>query len=185
MVADPPRLSLVSGPSGSGKSRWAEHLAQLCGRGVIYLATGPLLPGDASWQERLERHRRRRPASWECREVGGGLAGALEELRGDQIGLVDSLGTWVSAHLEEEGKLWDRSCRDLLSALEACSAPLVVVCEETGWGVTPPTALGLLFRDRLGELQQRVLRRSDSAWLVLQGRAIDLLALSQPVPSDG
>jgi adenosylcobinamide kinase/adenosylcobinamide-phosphate guanylyltransferase len=58
----------------------------------------------------------------------------------------------------------------------------VVVCEETGWGVVPSTAAGSRFRDRLGSLQERLQQRSEAAWLVLQGRAIDLLALSQPVP---
>ena len=58
----------------------------------------------------------------------------------------------------------------------------VVVIEETGWGVVPPTRIGGRFRDRLGSLAQILDRQADSAWLVLQGRAVDLHALSQRVP---
>ncbi len=181
-VVEPPWLTLVSGPASSGKSRWAEHLAQVSGRTVIYLATGPLLPEDPSWQERLERHRQRRPAGWECREVGGALASALETLRADHLALVDSLGTWVAAHLESEEEDWQHTRGALFAAIEHCPASLVLVAEETGWGVVPPTAGGGLFRDRLGSLQQRLMGVSDSAWLVLQGRAIDLMAISQAVP---
>ncbi len=191
MAAEPPsavqrhpRLTLVSGPSRGGKSRWAEHLADASGLAVIYLATGPLLPDDDAWQERLRRHRLRRPASWGCREVGGELAAGLGRLEDGQLGLVDSLGTWVAAHLELEAPDWSRRGDELLASIGACPAPLVVVCEETGWGVVPPTPAGARFRDRLGTLQQTLLARSEAAWLVLQGRAIDLLALSQPVPRD-
>ena len=176
------RLTMVSGPASSGKSRWAEHLAMISGRPIIYLATGPLLPDDNAWQERLERHRRRRPASWSQQEVAGDLAQALRELAADQVALVDSLGTWVACLLELEGLLWQRQLEDLLAAIESCPASLVVVCEETGWGVVPSTASGGRFRDRLGMLQQQLMARSDRAWLVLQGRAIDLLPSSLPVP---
>lgn len=183
-VPGPPRLTLVSGPSRGGKSRWAEHVAGSSGLAVVYLATGPSLPDDEAWQERLRRHRRRRPPAWGCLEVGGELAAGLGRLQPGQLGLVDSLGTWVAAHLELEAPDWGLRCEELVGAIGACPAPLVVVCEETGWGVVPATAAGSRFRDRLGTMQQVLQACSDAAWLVLQGRAIDLLALSQPVPQD-
>ena len=66
--------------------------------------------------------------------------------------------------------------------LVAMGQTCVVVIEETGWGVVPPTRIGGCFRDRLGFLAQRLDREADAAWLVLQGRAVDLHALSQRVP---
>ena len=57
----------------------------------------------------------------------------------------------------------------------------VVVIEETGWGVVPPTAIGGLFRDRLGSLAQALEKHSQRSWLVVQGRALDLHALGIPV----
>jgi len=174
----------VSGPARSGKSRWAEHLALRSGLPVVYLATGPLLPHDAAWQRRLERHRRRRPSNWECCEVEGALAEALGGLPPHALGLVDSLGTWVAAHLELEEEGWSREREILLGAMACCKAPLVVVSEETGWGVVPATAAGGRFRDRLGRLQQQLTERCDRAWLVMHGRVIDLLAISQPLPAE-
>jgi adenosylcobinamide kinase/adenosylcobinamide-phosphate guanylyltransferase len=177
-----PGLVLVSGPAASGKSRWAEHLAQASGRLVVVLATGPDRPDDASWQRRLERHRQRRPASWRTVEVGGALATALQALSGEEVALVDSLGTWVAAHLESDAVLWEGALDSLLAALGACSAAVVLVCEETGWGVVPMTAVGGRFRDRLGELQQRLTPLCEASWLVLQGRAIPLSQLGVVVP---
>ena len=58
----------------------------------------------------------------------------------------------------------------------------VLVIEETGWGLVPPTAIGGLFRDRLGSLAERLNTLADDSWLVIQGRALNLHQLGQPVP---
>jgi adenosylcobinamide kinase/adenosylcobinamide-phosphate guanylyltransferase len=177
------RLILVSGPTCSGKSRWAEHLATLSGRTVVYLATGPLLADDADWQRRLERHRRRRPEHWCCHEVGDALAPALAALAPGDLALVDSLGTWVAAGLDHSSVAWQSRCNELLNTMEATLAELVVVSEEVGWGVVPATAQGHRFRERLGSLQSSLAQRSDQCWLVMQQQAINLSQLGQPVPS--
>lgn len=177
------QLELITGPARSGKSRWAEHRAHGSERPVHYLATGPQLPDDPQWQLRLDRHRRRRPASWTCHEVGAQLAPALAALPPGDLALVDSLGTWVSWGLELQEALWAERVEDLLASLAGRSAPVLLVSEQTGWGVVPPTAIGGRFRDRLGALEERLSGHCRHLWLVVAGRAIDLLALSQPVPS--
>lgn len=177
-------VTLICGPAGGGKSRWAEHLATLSGRQVVYLATGPLLPDDADWQRRLDRHRRRRPPHWICREVGGDLAAAVSPLSSGQIALIDSLGTWVAAWLDCGAAEWQQRCGELREALRGCTAPLLLVCEEVGWGVVPSTAEGGRFRTRLAELEQRLMADASAAWLVIAGRALDLQALSVPVPAE-
>ena len=176
-------LTLISGPAGGGKSRWAEELASRSGQQVVYLATGPLLPHDGDWQERLRRHRSRRPAHWRCREVEGALAEALGDLRNGEIALVDSLGTWVAAGLEHDRDRWSDECGALSASLSACAVPVVLVSEQTGWGVVPATAIGGLFRDRLGALEQQLVPLCDALWLVVAGRALDLRAHSVAVPA--
>ncbi|MFM1797772.1 MAG: hypothetical protein RLZZ117_50 [Cyanobacteriota bacterium] len=178
-----PGLILVSGPAASGKSRWAEHLAHSSGRQVVVLATGPDRPDDASWQRRLERHRQRRPPTWHTREVGGELSSAVRALDAECVALVDSLGTWVAAHLESDSVLWEEEMAKLKAALSATGAVVVLVSEETGWGVVPMTAVGGRFRDRLGDLQQHLAPLCETAWLVLQGRAVNLSQWSALVPA--
>jgi adenosylcobinamide kinase/adenosylcobinamide-phosphate guanylyltransferase len=115
--------------------------------------------------------------------VGGDLSAALLSLGDDQLALVDSLGTWVAAHLESEGPLWQERMATLVKTVRRTPYPVVLVSEETGWGVVPTTAVGGRFRDRLGELQQHLSPHCDAAWLVLQGRALDLAKLAQSVPA--
>lgn len=177
-----PELILICGPSGGGKSRWAEHIALRSGRNVVYLATGPQLPDDADWQRRLDRHRSRRPSHWQCREVGENLACSLADLRSDQIALVDSLGTWVAAWLNEPEPRWAELCRQLHQARSCCLASLLVVCEEVGWGVVPATPAGHRFRERLTSLEQQLQAEADDIWLVVAHRALELNRLGHPVP---
>lgn len=176
------RLTLVSGPASSGKSLWAETLAHRSGRPVRYLATGPQRPGDQDWQQRLERHRQRRPSHWSTHDVGLELVQGINTAPEHTLLLVDSLGTWVAAGLELEATSWCQQCDALLHALHSTTSPVIMVSEETGWGVVPSTVVGGRFRQRLGELMQHLMPACDSAWLVLHGRAIDLLACSEVVP---
>lgn len=182
MAVEPSRCTLVTGPASSGKSQWAEVLAQRSGRQVRYLATGPQLPDDAAWQDRLQRHRQRRPASWQSHDVGFALSEAISACQPGELALVDSLGTWVAAGLQLEASAWESACSELIGGLLHANAPVILVGEEVGWGVVPATRSGCLFRERLGALLQQTMACCDAAWLVLHGRAIDLHAISVAVP---
>ena len=182
----PGRLHLVLGPARSGKSRWAEHLAASSGLRVVYVATGPERPSDDAWQRRLADHRRRRPARWSTLELPDPqqLPTALRDLAGEHTALVDSLGSWVAASLGLSDQAWALLCRQLLQSTAKSRAHLIVVSEQTGWGVVPPTAIGGLFRDRLGSIERQLVARADDSWLVVAGRAIRISDLGQAVPAD-
>jgi adenosylcobinamide kinase/adenosylcobinamide-phosphate guanylyltransferase len=181
-------LILVSGPSRGGKSSWAEHLAGTWPGEVLYLATGPAPGQDHAWSTRVQAHQQRRPDHWQCQEVGGELIEHLQRLSAQRLEadspclLIDSLGTWLAWHLEDEEPRWLQRSEALLQALIAHRGPVLLVVEETGWGVVPATAIGGLFRDRLGALQQLLMTHCKDAWLVVAGRALNLLQLGTPVP---
>lgn len=94
-------LVLVSGPSRSGKSRWAEHLV----RGdpyVTYVATLPSRPDDVSWQERIDQHRRRRPEHWCLLEADQNLTSALSSIERKHSVLLDAVGgLWPPAWINQ------------------------------------------------------------------------------------
>lgn len=187
MAAESPApLQLVLGPARSGKSRWAEHLAASSGLEVVYVATGPSRPGDGAWQQRLQRHRERRPLGWQTIELPdpSALMAGLASLSDQQLALVDSLGSWVAGALDLDAPSWQSLCEQLLAGLDQLSCPLVLVSEQTGWGVVPPTAMGGLFRDRLGMIERLLVAQANTTWLVVAGRAVNLSALGHPVPAD-
>lgn len=185
MAADariaPGSLVLVSGPSRGGKSRWAECL--LTGDPqVTYVATAAGRPEDADWQERLNKHRQRRPEQWTVLEAQEDLALTLMSIDRGQSVLIDALGGYVAWNLDLEEPAWLRQSEALIQQLNQMNQTRVIVIEETGWGVVPATRIGCLFRDRLGELAQALQVHADASWLVLQGRAINLQTHSFAVP---
>ena len=175
------RLFLVSGPARSGKSRWAEHLLHHHPV-VTYVATAATRPDDCDWQMRLEAHRKRRPDHWSVAESGAELVNVIDNLASGQSVLIDALGGFVAHHLDSSASDWDLLCERLIASIRSSHCTFVLVIEETGWGVVPPTRIGGLFRDRLGSLAQALDHVADGAWLVLQGRALDLHALGHEVP---
>jgi adenosylcobinamide kinase/adenosylcobinamide-phosphate guanylyltransferase len=180
-------ITFVTGPVRSGKSAFALELARESDRNPVYVATYAA-GNDAEMAERVARHRADRGPmrTIETSETSGPtlaatLAGAA---RGDVL-IVDSLGTWLAAHLIDLETLagddpvaaareLERRAGTLLPALDALSADAIVVSEETGWGVVPPSALGRLFRDQLGRTAAAVAGRSGRAYLVVAGYAVDL-----------
>ncbi|TCT19711.1 bifunctional adenosylcobinamide kinase/adenosylcobinamide-phosphate guanylyltransferase [Thiobaca trueperi] len=177
-----PTAILVAGPARSGKSEWAERLAYESGRPVVYVATAREDPHDADWSARIEAHRLRRPAQWSTLCAPTELETALIEHGGaDRCLLVDSLGTWVANLIELDDRSWRERAGRLLEVVDACPALLILVAEETGWGVIPAYPVGRTFRDRLGDLIRRLGPRCGSSYLVTGGYALDLAQIGVPV----
>lgn len=174
-------LGLVTGPARSGKSEWAEQLAVQSQRSVIYLATAALHPQDGEWQARLARHRQRRPPDWQLWEVPLALPAAIATAPAHHCLLVDSLGTWLANLLDQEESTWQQTLEDLLDSLQQTPNPVILVTEETGWGVVPAYPMGRLFRDRLGQLTRQVGAIADAVYLVVAGYAVDLQQVGTPL----
>ncbi|MCW2747898.1 MAG: bifunctional adenosylcobinamide kinase/adenosylcobinamide-phosphate guanylyltransferase [Nocardioidaceae bacterium] len=173
---------LVTGGVRSGKSFHAETL--LLGEPrVTYVAPGPAADdvADPEWAHRVGIHQARRPNHWSTVETTD-LAGAIAAAEGAV--LIDCLGTWLSALLDEFD-VWDAVREEweplvmervsaTVDAWSASTATLVAVTNEVGMGIVPEHRSGRIFRDLLGTVNQRVAAASDEVLLVVAGRTISL-----------
>ena len=171
---------LVTGGVRSGKSRHAEGLLDGVPE-VTYVAPGrPADGSDPDWDARVALHRSRRPADWRTVETAD-LAAAVAGAPGPV--LVDCLGTWLTAVLDD-GWLWEASSAEAQAAVSsrldglcaalADAASVVLVTNEVGLGVVPSHRSGMLFRDLLGGVNQRVAGACDEVHLVIAGRVLRL-----------
>lgn len=177
------KLILVTGPTRSGKSEWAEQLAMQSGRSVMYIATAQRDETDLEWQARLLKHQQRRPATWKTCEVPIELAATVRSAAATDCLLIDALGTWLANLLDQDDITWQAQVTDLLTQLERSPAVLIVVAEETGWGVVPAYPMGRLFRDRLGDLTRQIGAMADAVYLVTGGYALNLCQLGEKIPA--
>ena len=175
----PGKKILVTGPSKSGKSRWAESLIS-SSESITYIATGIYDCKDKDWLEKIRIHKLRRPKTWNLVESSKDLCSYIQKLNGNLI--IDSLGGFVSVHLNKTEVEWREISFELIEAVKNSRSLIVIVIEQTGWSIVPATRLGILFSDRLGELSQHLDLISDESWLVLQNRAINITEVSERVP---
>lgn len=167
---------LVLGGVRSGKSHYAQQLAEQSGR-VTFVATAERRD-DEEMHRKIERHRAERPAHWITVEEPLALGQTLRSLGYDcDTMLIDCL-TLFSANLLE-------SCGDdipsaqvqideLCAALKAAPCNVILVSNEVGSGVVPAYALGRRFRDLVGEINQRVAAVADTVLLMVAGLPLPL-----------
>ncbi|CAB4950624.1 unannotated protein [freshwater metagenome] len=172
---------LVTGGVRSGKSTHAEAL--IGDEPATYVAAGPTpdAEADPDWTARVAAHKARRSAAWdtvETQDLADALAGAGHPV------LIDCLGTWLTAVIDDVGAWEDESDRvhdlvlartdELTVALRGCEHDVVLVTNEVGLGVVPEHRSGRLFRDLLGTVNQRVAAACDEVHLVVAGRVLRL-----------
>jgi adenosyl cobinamide kinase/adenosyl cobinamide phosphate guanylyltransferase len=193
-AADPPHLTLLLGGVRSGKSARAVALARETpndGR-VLFVATAQGLDDDMA--RRIAAHRAERPAGWDTLEspidLPSELARALANAHAARVPYatvaIDCLTLWVSNLLlslddpdEAEAAIAGHvtrllAVRDTARRMVAGSPRWIVVSNEVGLGVVPPTPLGRRYRDALGRANRMVAAAADEVTLMVAGLELPL-----------
>lgn len=166
MTGSLPALSLVIGGARSGKSTFAEGLVTATPCARRYIATAEAW--DDEMRDRIARHREDRGADWLTVEAPLDLAAALAKAEPGEVVLVDCATLWLTNHMLADHDL-NAKIGELLTALASCAAPVVIVSNETGWGIVPENALARRFRDEQGRLNQRLAAQAGLVVTVIAG----------------
>lgn len=181
-------LILLLGGVRAGKSAKALRLAAEHEKsdGVLFVATAQAF--DDEMAHRIAAHQRERPDHWQTLEAAIDVAEQLEAWldRGGRVGavVIDCLTLWVSNLLLAAGEGQDaealvaRHVNALLEVLGRANATgafrCIIVSNEVGLGVVPPTPLGRAYRDALGRANQLVAAAADDVRLMVAGLELPL-----------
>jgi len=177
MEAIAARSVLVIGGARSGKSAYAQALAEAAAPERLYLATAEA--SDDEMAERVARHRNARGAGWVTREEPLDLVAALiAEARPERIVVVDCLTLWLS-NLMSSSRDAEAEAGRLAAAVGRLEGPAILVSNEVGLGLVPETRLGRDFRDAQGRLNAEVARAADAVVFLAAG----LPTLIKPAPT--
>lgn len=148
--------TLILGGARSGKSRYAETLAQQSGREVIYIATATAQ--DAEMQSRIAHHQASRPAHWQTIEEPLALATCLQQHAApERLLLVDCLTLWLTNLLcAEDASRLQQETTQLLQRLPELPGDIIFVSNEVGLGIIPLGELTRRYVDEAGRLHQQL-----------------------------
>lgn len=178
------RLILVTGGARSGKSDFAQKLAEKLsetGDDIAFVATAEALDDDMA--RRIAAHRQARPAAWRTIESPQRLGEALRAVASARAIVVDCLTLLVSNVLmslgdgpsaEDAAKAVDEELRLLLDAVKIIAGTVIVVTNEVGLGIVPDNRLARLFRDLLGRANAALAREADVVYLMVAGLPLEI-----------
>ena len=175
------KIILVTGGSRSGKSAFAQRLAEALPGPRVFVATCPVI--DPEMNERIRRHQEVRSLrDWQTFEEPLELAAALERAKDHSVVLVDCLTLWVNNVMYAAGQqeatvseteIADR-CQPILQAAREQGGTVVFVTNEVGMGLVPETPLGRRFRDLAGRVNQIIAAACDEVFLVVCGQPLKI-----------
>jgi adenosylcobinamide kinase / adenosylcobinamide-phosphate guanylyltransferase len=173
------KLTFILGGARSGKSTYAERLAKELGGRVLYVATAQAF--DDEMRKRIARHREERPPQWQTLEAPLLTGEALRETLPHEpfdVVLIDCITLLAANALlalpdestqEEATRAILIEIDSLIGVYQESTASWIVVSNEVGMGVVPPTRLGRFYRDALGRANQQFAAAADEVILMVAG----------------
>jgi adenosylcobinamide kinase/adenosylcobinamide-phosphate guanylyltransferase len=183
------KTTLITGGARSGKSRYAQEQALKAGGSVLFVATAEA--GDEDMRQRIERHKKSRPAAWKTLEAQTGIGQQIaRNLGGARTVVIDCITLLVNNIFQEHGAVSDEAIdADLLEkavteeieelikgidGLDGLDACCIIVTNEVGLGLVPANRLGRLYRDLLGRANHLLAERADEVIMMVAGLPVKI-----------
>jgi adenosylcobinamide kinase / adenosylcobinamide-phosphate guanylyltransferase len=177
MAENSNHITLILGGARSGKSSYAQSLAEGMGKSVTFLATAQAL--DAEMSARIQKHRLERPARWETLEIQFDIASHIQQIKSDVV-ILDCITLLISNLLMQYVKddLIDeapfmtavqKEINELINVIREHGQDWLIVSNEVGLGLVPPYQMGRVYRDAIGWANQRLAREADKVIFMIAG----------------
>lgn len=174
---DTSKITLILGGARSGKSSYAQRLAEETGKSVTFIATAQAL--DEEMSARIQKHRAERPADWDTLEMPLEVAIQIQTIKSDVV-ILDCITLLVSNLLMQFVKddivdeapfqlAVQREVEELIVSIRAQKQDWIIISNEVGLGLVPPYQMGRVYRDWLGWANQRLAREADKVILMVAG----------------
>ena len=177
---------LIIGGARSGKSRFAQELAQKSGEPVLFVATG--VAGDEEMKHRIEEHRKARPATWRTLEVTTHVGSQIsQKIGGAKVVIVDCITLLVNNIFGQYSDQTDEKIdaplieqkviseiTELVECIDRLDATFIIVTNEVGLGLVPANKMGRAYRDMLGRANQLLAQHADEIYFMVAGLPVQM-----------
>jgi adenosylcobinamide kinase / adenosylcobinamide-phosphate guanylyltransferase len=174
-----PKLTFILGGVRSGKSSYAQKLAEESGKSVTFIATAQAL--DEEMSARIKKHQVDRPTEWTTLEIPQSIASYLREHAAQtDIYLLDCITLltnnifmqFVENDLVNEEKAkqaLENEIIELLTYIHEHEEEWIIISNEVGLGLVPPYQMGRVYRDLLGWINQSFANKADTVLFMVAG----------------
>lgn len=170
-------ITLILGGARSGKSSYAQHLAERSGQPATFIATAQAL--DEEMSMRIQKHRLERPDTWQTLEIPAGIASCLQQIKSNIV-ILDCITLlinnlmmqFVQNDLVEEAPFMlavQKEIDELIAGLREKEQNWLIISNEVGLGLVPAYQMGRVYRDAIGWANQTLAREADQVVFMMAG----------------
>ncbi len=162
-------ITLITGGQRSGKSSFAQKMAEENAANPIYLATSRIWDDD--FKKRIERHQADRGACWTTVEEDKQLS--KHDFNGKLV-LLDCVTLWLNNFFFDNNYDIDKTLDEAKTEFEALIAQdvrLIIVTNELGMGIHAENDISRKFADLQGWMNQHIATHADHVYLMISGIA--------------
>ncbi|CDZ16551.1 Bifunctional adenosylcobalamin biosynthesis protein CobP [Candidatus Johnevansia muelleri] len=161
-------LEFIIGGIRSGKSRYAEWLAQESNFEVYYIATCKSIDNDLKY--RIKNHRKRRPLFWNLIEEPIDIEKIIIKFDNKKkIFIIDCLTLWINNNLFYNPNTIKFKCIEIIKLLKYIKGRILIISTEIGEGIIPINKLSRKYIDIIGEFHQQITFLVDRVWSLCSG----------------
>lgn len=175
------KTTFITGGARSGKSRFAQQLAEKSSGSPVYLATAKVWDDD--FQKRIRRHQADRGQNWQTIEEQVYIS--KHNFEGKTV-VLDCVTLWLTNIFFENNSDIERSlefAKAEWSRFIQADFTLYVVSNELGMGIHPENEIARKFADLQGWMNQYIAQTTADVYFMISGIPVKIKA--SPDPSEG
>jgi adenosylcobinamide kinase/adenosylcobinamide-phosphate guanylyltransferase len=168
------RIIFIIGGARSGKSSFAQQLATKKSEKVVFVATAE--PLDSEMTDRIKKHKKSRPKSWQTLELHREIAKGLKPGKSKpDVVIIDCITLLISNLTQDKNpgmkieKMVFAEINELIDYMKTQSTTFIIVSNELGLGVVPDNRLARDFRDIQGKVNQLIAQNADEIYFMMAG----------------
>lgn len=166
------KITLITGGARSGKSSYAQQLAECLSENPVYLATARVW--DEDFRQRIARHQADRGPNWENLEEEKQLS---RFNLNERCVLLDCITLWLTNFFYDNNNDLNRTLEEAKTEwarFTEFNGELIVVTNELGMGVHPENEMARKFADLQGWMNQHIAKQAHHVILMVSGIPVQI-----------
>ena len=157
----------ISGGERSGKSSYAQKLAESLSETPFYLATSRIW--DADFKKRVDRHVSDRDERWTTIEEEKNISTVIDK---NTTVVIDCVTLWLTNFYVDTKNDVQQSlklAKEEIDKLVKIDATIIIISNEIGMGLHADTEIGRKFTELQGWVNQYIAKKADKATFMVSG----------------